>query len=678
MQIFFALDGTADVTQRERCERAALVGRFTRVCCLPPGADPDDLDAAALEAVKSDSRPVLTEYLEYASSLQGSERAAALGALGKLLAQWAADAPALSGDLRAESCAALGITEAEYQRWTGERATEPTPAPAAADSSGSPPLKVLEDEPSGDGQRPEISNYEFRKVAKTGADGSVKYENVAHALTLDVVRDRVHAALGGDICALEAPGAKQPILFVPTKRGIKWLPTPLAIETFCGDRGIVRWNSRQDKTGQNYVRWEQLHQSFGLSDRVRRFKAVECYPHEPPMKDHCYVWRPPADYPEPDGRYILELIKLFDNIVDPYSKAIFAASIVSPCWGGPCGERVAFAFVADLPGSGKGKAAEAVGKPYGGLLETQMDDKAEERLVQRLLHESGLSKRVVRLDNVKDALDSSLLEALITWPAISGHKLGFGQAERPNNIVVLITANGIRVSNDMARRIFFVRMKRPEKKPLSWNERYRKLVDENGDKIVADALAILKSAPNQNADFEDTTESFGYWGRDVLAKVVGYPAFKEVLGGLTVKDVLEANDQQRVDVDEVREQAELFMDGLVAIVAKENNMVMEVSNEFMARTRIEIARPTAAIFRPTQQLAKDWLTIFGKKEIDWRWVGRKLNEHIRAGRIKEDHFSRMRNETKTRRGFEIKPAAFEAYFREYEVVEAGASEIAGQ
>ena len=103
---FFAPDGTKDVGQQERCSRAAVAGYYTMVCLLPKDKDPDDLDAAGLDEIKRDARPVLAEYLELAEMNAGPARKVVLDALGARLAEWSAAMPALSGEMRGQAMGA--------------------------------------------------------------------------------------------------------------------------------------------------------------------------------------------------------------------------------------------------------------------------------------------------------------------------------------------------------------------------------------------------------------------------------------------------------------------------------------------------------------------------------------------------------------------------------------------
>ncbi|HYG76509.1 MAG TPA: hypothetical protein VEK08_16000 [Planctomycetota bacterium] len=676
MKFYLALDGTKDVTQAVRCKRGAAVGADCLVCVLPEGKDPDDLSGDELAAVKADARPVLTEWLAWLESLESEpdQRKRELEELRPYLQRWTAAAPALAGDYRNQVCAALALTAEEYNAWvkSGAKALSPNPSPKMGEGNRNGDggdVAVMGEQPREGAERPEICNYGWvkRKVKETivNADTGDEEEqtvekNVLRALTVDEVQRCVHEKLNGEICALDMPGAKTPVLFSPTATGLKWIPTPGILKNFCGMRAILKFKTRADSTGQNYATWEDVHNAYALNDYVRRYRIVTMFPHEPPMKDTCYVWRPPADYPNPDGRYLAEVVKLFDNIVEPHFKALFAAAIVSPYWGGPCGERAAFAFIGDEPGVGKGKAAEAVGKPAGGLIETQMDEHAEKRLLEFLLHEKGLVKRVVRLDNMKDVIDSPLLESLITLPEITGHRLHSGLADRPNNLVVLITANGIRLSSDMARRIFFIKLQKPESYPIAWNDRYRQLIDENGPKIVADALAILKT-PRPNVSFDGGQESFGKWVADVLARVVCYPALQAVLQGVTLQEVLRANDALRVDVDEAREQAAKFALGLFEQLVKENVVVYGNGGEFMQTPYETATTVTQPVFRSSEQMAKYWCEIFVKDKINPAWAGRKINEHIQARRIQ---FIERTKEKSVTRGFHVLPQFWEEHLAE--------------
>ena len=174
MKFYLALDGSKDVDQHKRCDMAARVGRWCMVCQLPANADPDEMSAAELAALKADARPVLDEWLMLLEGLQGAERAKALDALRPFVLNWALQTPAMAGEMRAAICAALSITPEEYAAWLGVKPDAPeTPAPDAFErpcvlSGGFPNQPAaLGRPPAGEVDRAEIANFykEYRYVA---------------------------------------------------------------------------------------------------------------------------------------------------------------------------------------------------------------------------------------------------------------------------------------------------------------------------------------------------------------------------------------------------------------------------------------------------------------------------------------------------------------------------------
>lgn len=120
MQVYLALDGTADIDALKRAREAARMGHAARVCTLPEDKDPDDLSADALAAVKAASTTALDAWLKLLTSQPAGQDTGPLRAeFGRALAEWISADPSAAGAIREQVCAALKLTEPEFHAWTG-------------------------------------------------------------------------------------------------------------------------------------------------------------------------------------------------------------------------------------------------------------------------------------------------------------------------------------------------------------------------------------------------------------------------------------------------------------------------------------------------------------------------------------------------------------------------------
>jgi hypothetical protein len=129
---YLALDGTADVTEEERLNKAALAGPDCWICALPAGQDPDDLDANALVALKAGARQCVDAWLDVFKRPPQDWRQNATLAFRAHLKRWLQASPTHAEDLRARVCGVLGLQSAEWDQLIGE---DKIIAQGAADAS---------------------------------------------------------------------------------------------------------------------------------------------------------------------------------------------------------------------------------------------------------------------------------------------------------------------------------------------------------------------------------------------------------------------------------------------------------------------------------------------------------------------------------------------------------------
>lgn len=287
-------------------------------------------------------------------------------------------------------------------------------------------------------------------------------------------------------------------------REVKLLDKPEKLFAWIQAHVSLSWGAGLDEGGVSLVTKQEFYAHVCQSNAFEQYRAAENLPHWPALPAHFYTWTPPADY-APDGSYLRKLLDRFTNCESPHDAALLKALFVLPSWGGPYGARPCFVLEAPDRGCGKTMVANTIGRLYGGYLDFDLSKNAEEDLATRLLSEGGLTKRVIRVDNIKRQASGGLMENLITSDDVSGKRLFHGESSRPNTLCWVLTANGLRMSRDMAERAFVIRLRRltDEEKSESWQEETMAFVDANRDKILADCGYELTRAIDYNARVPD-------------------------------------------------------------------------------------------------------------------------------------------------------------------------------
>jgi len=410
------------------------------------------------------------------------------------------------------------------------------------------------------------------------------------------------------------------LLFVDESGTIRYLETSESAFAWFHERFRLYWAPGQDVDGKTLLTKGEF--ACHLEAVCTDYDAVEDLPHEPEMQGHYYAWQPPDGY-EPTGKHLDGLLAFFDNPETEADRVLIRAAFLTPAWGGLPGKRPAFAVLAPDRGCGKSTLASVIGQLYGNPIELSITDTAEDKLVSRLLTPEALTKRVVRIDNIKGSYDSAFVEALITSPVISGHRLYHGEASRPNTLTFVLTGNSLRLSRDIADRAFIIRLARPIYRPEWEDELYTYLV-EHRDRILADVVAELRK-PGAACFARDR---YAEWVKDVLARA----------GGDT-DAVVSLNKERRGECDEELEEA---------------GLIMEAIDEHIARIRsARIERegrdgdPRSAFITSTEmtELLRDAL----KETLSARAVKQRLERHIEAGRLPRVQYRRSMNA----RGYDV-------------------------
>lgn len=263
---------------------------------------------------------------------------------------------------------------------------------------------------------------------------------------------------------------------------------------------------------------------------AQTYDCIELFPHFPEMPGRYY-----AHGPLPDGNG-----RTLESLLDRFSPATEVDKQLLLCFGLTlvCGtrKRPVFVISADGRGAGKTTLAELFSGIVGGAIQIGSND-SDESIKQRLLSPEGLTKRVIIIDNVKSRkLSSASLEALATSEQISGKSMYVGEASRPNNFTIVVTANGLAFSQDMAQRSVIIKIRRSVYEE-GWERDTAEFIRLNRPQILADLIWWLKEAERwplaRNTRWAD-------WESEVLRRMVDPDEVQRVI----------LSRQKEVDVDQ--------------------------------------------------------------------------------------------------------------------------------
>jgi hypothetical protein len=278
------------------------------------------------------------------------------------------------------------------------------------------------------------------------------------------------------------------LLFVPGDAyRPRYLETAPQLFAWLDAQFFVNWGRASDMISQERL---LAH----LQETADRFDAIECYPHWPPIPGAYYL-HPPL--PATNGQYLESFVNFFSPYTDT-DRDLIRAFVMSLAWGGPAGARPAWLFTApeDDPEGGRGVGKSICiglcGELVGGMLEISPSEDIV-AIKKRLLSPAARTLRLARIDNIKTYRFSwADLEALITSPVISGHRMYKGEGRRPNTLTWALTLNGASLSKDLAKRVIVVTLRRPTYRP-TWEQEVRAYIAAYRWHILNDIRLRLQS-----------------------------------------------------------------------------------------------------------------------------------------------------------------------------------------
>lgn len=429
----------------------------------------------------------------------------------------------------------------------------------------------------------------------------------------------------------EWPRRVETLLFVENNGVVRYLEARDELFAWIQEELPLFWSPGQDSTGQSLTTKAEFISH--LEATTLQYDAVEDLPHEPPMDGHYYAWQPPEDY-TPTGEYFSRLLAYFDNAEAPEDRVLTKAALMTPAWGGMTGKRPAIVIMAPDRGCGKSTLANVIGHLYGGHIELNLTETAEDKLTSRLLTPGSMTKRVVRIDNIKNSYNSAFVEALITAPTISGHRMYHGDATRPNTLTFVMTGNALRLSRDIAERAFIIRLERPQYR-ADWESEVMNYVSEYRKFILADILHALRQPPVAYT----LSDRYADWVQGVLARC-----------DADVDAVVRLNQNRRDDHDDDQEEAGNIMEAIDADLAQKHQLrLMNIRQQGEDTWDVE---PEEWFFISSTDMTEIVRKALNEP-LSARAVNGKLSGHMEAGRMPRVIYKR----TATCRGYKVRAHA---------------------
>ena len=315
----------------------------------------------------------------------------------------------------------------------------------------------------------------------------------------EVVKEpRTHAAMLDDL-------AKR-FLGFPRKQGDEFLfdhdrDTGEIIPIRDSDR-LIAWIGRRGKLPVDWARGDAMitPRQFMASiiATAHRYESISLIPSWPRRADVYYAHDqlPP---PDPQHARFRKFVDFFCPSTE-YDRYLLSAFVCAPLWYIPGIPRPAWVIdSADGQGCGKTTLVELVSQLYGHApictskqeLSTNL-----QQIVKRCVSHTGRRARVFLVDNVTGDFKSEELSYLITAKDITGMApYGHGEETRPNDLTYVLTANTATVDADLAHRLLYIMVSRPEQTfdRASWKATVQEYIEAHRLEIVADIISLLST-----------------------------------------------------------------------------------------------------------------------------------------------------------------------------------------
>ena len=355
-----------------------------------------------------------------------------------------------------------------------------------------------------------------------------------------------------------------------------YLDSPTRLFAWVLEHAHVDWHRGSDCISQ-----EQFFAS--LQATAEEYESIEILPHFPHRPA---VWYMYPDLPATNGSHMEQLIDFFTPST-PVDRELIKALALTLVWGGEPGHRPAFLITGpdrdpdpgrNGRGVGKSTIATILGELAGGVMTfSAREDMAG--IKKRLLSPDARQLRVGLLDNLKTLRFSwDELEALITSPVISGHRMYQGEGRRSNLLTWILTLNGATLSKDMAERCVIIKLGRPNYQ-AAWQRSVEEFVRSYRWELINDMGCLLGS----NEEWAMDNSKHGRWAQweaSVLSRVANPQKCQQLI----------RRRQRAVDDEQ-----------------DETQLVTELLRRMIRKCRHD--PDTCAVFIPTAMLA-EWISNF--------------------------------------------------------------------
>jgi len=287
----------------------------------------------------------------------------------------------------------------------------------------------------------------------------------------------------------------------------------------------VQWT----KTTEGAVTYEQFYEV--LLAASPEYSMVSGVPSFPDRADVYYTYGKLPE-PDPQATRFNELCAFFCPAT-PADKLLLRAFFASPLYFRQRVPRPLWIIDAEHgQGTGKTQLVEFLACLYGGEDEdtsspilidhNQLNNETQyDRVIRRLLSNSGRRKRVVLIDNVDGFFRSSTLSTLSTQATVSGMApYGRGEESRAMDLTICITFNGASCDTDILHRSLFLTLAKPAAPLTDWSRVVGEFIRKHRLQIMADMLGIIAQG-GQPMRLDSAYSRFPGWEREILLPMVG-------------------------------------------------------------------------------------------------------------------------------------------------------------
>jgi hypothetical protein len=227
-----------------------------------------------------------------------------------------------------------------------------------------------------------------------------------------------------------------------------------------------------------------------------------------------------------------DVLHAVEKLLEPFSgfcfdsatsRSVLLAALLTAAVRASVNTRPAFAFDAPAAGSGKTLLASCISVLSGGNGSTlpAVDDDAELRKIFTSELKDGSSDIV--LDNVVGILDGAAINHFVTAETFKGRILGLSETVAvPNQAILILTGNNIRIHKDLTRRVLICRLDTGEERPYTREFSFCPMgyVRANRLKLIEYALTIIIGTFHPTKNIKTPLGSFNQWDRLVRQPIL--------------------------------------------------------------------------------------------------------------------------------------------------------------